>query len=158
MRHLHKSTNYLTWLPALLHNASGTLTAVLMLDVLRYNVEGEIFYVTSEWGVCFKGLFLYSKRNRIYSCTLLRAGGLLRKYIFTGFWWVCVCVGVCPWMIRHCMLPTSSYSDCFLTLPCPVLPLLPTVLPDSQTPASVCVSIMCHWVTNDCTYMGNWHS
>lgn len=43
-------------------------------------------------------------------------------YIFKGIWWVCVCVGVCLWMIRHCAPPTLffffffCYSGCLLTL------------------------------------------
>ena len=37
---------------------------------------------------------------------------------------------------------------------CAVHPLLPTILPLAQTPGEACVSIICHWVMNGCTFMG----
>lgn len=105
----------------------------------------DSFYVTSG-GLCFKRCACFCKGIGFACVLCLRQEACYMNTYFERFWWVCVCAGVCPWMIRRYMLPTSCYSGCFLTLACPVLLLPPTILLPAQTPEEARVGIICLWV------------
>ena len=157
-----ESINYSVWLPARVLNALGILT---YSDVTLNEPEGCVMtrrarYVMSQRSVFAQRTCLFWWRKLIYSCSLLRGRKpVTSMYIFKGLWWVCVCVGVCLWMIRHCALPTPvfffCYSGCLLTL-CLCCPPTASNNPSSlsQTPGEACVSVICHWVMNGCTFMG----
>lgn len=140
-------------------------TRYLDSDVTLNEPEGCVMtrrarYVMSQRSVFAQRTCLFWWRKLIYSCSLLRGRKpVTSMYIFKGLWWVCVCVGVCLWMIRHCALPTPvfffCYSGCLLTL-CLCCPPTASNNPSSlsQTPGEACVSVICHWVMNGCTFMG----
>lgn len=116
-KHLYASLKIISLpqMPALVH-------ANLMLSILTRMKWRQTLCV--KGGICF---FLFWKLRLLISFSL-PAGSLWRKYIWKELHRVSV--GVCLWMMCHCVLPTFCYLRSGpLYQPGAVLPRLPTILP-----------------------------